>query len=272
MSLDEIQSILQNHQIKPNNLLGQNFLVDTSLFPLLCNYAELNYADVVLDAGAGFGFLTQYLAKKCKSVIAVEKDSKIAKILKENVKNYDNITVKNADILDVVPPAFNKIISLPPYYLSSQFVTWLLQYTFDYAVIVVQKEFAQKLVAPPGSEAYGWLTVISSVIIKAELLDEIPNWKFFPQPEVDSIILRLKPRLDSQITITNMHFFTNLTKWLFTQRNKKISNALIPFLKNECGLNKTATEEIVHKLHLREKRARELTPIEFGELANELAN
>jgi 16S rRNA (adenine1518-N6/adenine1519-N6)-dimethyltransferase len=159
MSLQEVKLQLQKYHITPNKLLGQNFLVDDSLFPKLSNYAALNNNDIVLDAGAGFGFLARFIADKCQTVVAVEKDPQIAKVLHEQVKSLNNVVVVEGDVLRVEVPFFNKVISLPPYYLSSQLVTWLLDRSFDCAVLVVQKEFADRLVAPVSSEKYGWLTV-----------------------------------------------------------------------------------------------------------------
>ncbi len=81
MSLEETKQLLRAHRISPNKLMGQNFMVEPSLYPKLCTYAEISKADVVLDAGAGFGWLTCFLADKCKSVVAVEKDPHVAMVL-----------------------------------------------------------------------------------------------------------------------------------------------------------------------------------------------
>ena len=80
---------------------------------------HLAKSDVVLDAGAGFGFLTRFLADKCKAVVAVEKDPQIAKCLREQVKGIGNVTVVEGDVLKAELPEFNKVIAIPPYYLSS---------------------------------------------------------------------------------------------------------------------------------------------------------
>ena len=161
MSLEETKQLLRTHRIVPNKLLGQNFMVEPSLYPKLCTYAALSKADVVLDAGAGFGWLTCFLADKCKAVVAVEKDPQVAAVLREQVKGLDNVTVVEGDVLKVALPEFNKVIAIPPYYLSSHLVIWLLERKVDCAVLILQKEFADRLVAPVGSEEYGWLTVVT---------------------------------------------------------------------------------------------------------------
>ena len=99
MSLEETKQLLRTYRITPNKLLGQNFMVEPSLYPKLCTYAALGGSDVVLDAGAGFGFLTRFLADKCKAVIAVEKDPQVAEVLREQVKGFGNVTVVEGDVL-----------------------------------------------------------------------------------------------------------------------------------------------------------------------------
>ncbi len=272
MSLEETKQLLRTHRISPNKLLGQNFMVEPSLYPKLCSYAALSEADVVLDAGAGFGWLTCFLADKCKSVVAVEKDPQIARVLREQVNGFGNVTVIEGDVLKVVLPDFNKVIAIPPYYLSSHLVTWLLERHIDCAVLILQKEFAAHLVAPVGSDEYGWLTVVTSQVVEVELLDPVPKAMFYPQPEVDSVILRLKPWSTKPFEVKTPALFVRMTKWLFTQRNKKLAKALSPFLRSNFKLNKQEAEKLALSLPFHDRRARELSPKDFGDLANALPN
>jgi 16S rRNA (adenine1518-N6/adenine1519-N6)-dimethyltransferase len=161
MSLEETKQLLRTHRISPNKLLGQNFMVEPALYPKLCSYAVLDSSDVVLDAGAGFGFLTRFLADKCRAVVAVEKDPQVAEVLREQVRDFGNVTVVEGDVLRAELPEFNKVIAIPPYYLSSNLVTWLIERRVDCIVMIVQKEFADRIAAPVGSEEYGWLTVVT---------------------------------------------------------------------------------------------------------------
>ncbi len=167
-------------------------MVEPSLYVKLCSYASLGSSDVVLDVGAGFGFLSRFLADKCKAVIAVEKDPQVGQVLQEQVKGFDNITIIQGDVLKTELPEFNKVIAIPPYYLSSHLVTWLLERKIDCAVMILQKEFAKRLVAVVGSEDYGWLTVVTFQHAEVELLDSVPKEMFYPQPEVDSVIFTTK--------------------------------------------------------------------------------
>jgi 16S rRNA (adenine1518-N6/adenine1519-N6)-dimethyltransferase len=271
MSLSETKSLLRTHRILPNKLLGQNFMVDDSVFPKLAEYASLNGADVVLDAGAGFGFLTRFLANKCKQVLAVEKDPSVAEVLREQITGLTNVTIIEGDVLRVDVPAFNKAVSIPPYYLSSHLITWLLDRGFECAVLIVQKEFADRLVANLGTEDYGWLAVVTYQHAEVKLLDAVPKWMFHPQPEVDSVIMQLKPWMTPPFSVKDEAQFRRLVRWLFTERNKKLNNALTPFIRNELKVDKANAAKIADGIPFCERRVRELSPKDFGAVANALA-
>ena len=271
MGLNETKQLLRTFRIAPNKLMGQNFMVEPSLYPKLTEYACLTQNDMTLDAGAGFGFLTKFLANKCKTVVAVEKDPRIAEVLREQVKGLGNVTVLEGDLLKTELPEFNKVVAIPPYYLSSRLVTWLLQRKIDCAVLILQREFANRLAANVGSEDYGWLTVITCHGARVELLDEVPKTVFYPQPEVDSVIVRLTPWKTAPFNVTDEDFFNRLVRWLFTERNKKLCNALVPFLKTTRKLRKEEAKKLAATAPFSEKRARELTPKNFGEVANAFA-
>jgi 16S rRNA (adenine1518-N6/adenine1519-N6)-dimethyltransferase len=270
MSLDQIEQLLQTYHISPNKVLGQNFLVDPFLYPRLASYADLHKSDLVLDVGAGFGFLTLYLAEKCKAVVAVEKDLQVAAVLRERVKQASNIEVIEGDVLKVPLPEFNKVIAAPPYYLSSHLVTWLLSKPIECAILVVQKEFAQRLIASVGSEEYGWLTVVTYQQMEVSLLDGVPKEMFIPAPEVDSIILSLKMRTVKPFEINDEKLFVQMVKWLFTERNKKLAKAVSPFLKTYFKLTKQEADKLARTLPFHDMRPRELSPEDFGALANAL--
>jgi len=272
MSLEEIQQLLQAFQITPNKLLGQNFMVEPAFYPKLVSYAELVSSDVVLDAGAGFGFLARFLADKCCSVIAVEKDLQIVSVLRQQTSCFDNIIVVEGDVLTIDLPSFNKVIAAPPYYLSSKLVLSLLEHKVDCAVLIVQKEFANRLIAEVGSEDYSWLTVMMCQKAQVELLDLVPKDMFYPSPEIDSVIIRIKPWHTPLFTVKNSLFFEQMVKWLFTERNKKLQNALEPFIRNTLKMSPQNFQKIIETLDYRQIRPRELTPENFGAIANAFAN
>jgi 16S rRNA (adenine1518-N6/adenine1519-N6)-dimethyltransferase len=272
MSLEETKQLLRTQRIAPNKLMGQNFMIEPSLYPKLVSYAELKGSDVILDAGAGFGFLTRFLSGKCKAVVAVEKDPQVVRVLREQVKGINNVTVIEGDVLKVALPSFNKVIAIPPYYLSSHLVPWILDRKVDCAVMILQKEFAERLVAPIGSEEYGWLTILTCQQAEAHLLDNVPKDMFHPSPEVNSVILSLKPHSTKPFEVKDEACFKRLLKWLFTQRNKKLAKALIPFLRSNFKLDKQTAEKLAQSQPFHDKRVREMSPKNFGELANALPN
>jgi 16S rRNA (adenine1518-N6/adenine1519-N6)-dimethyltransferase len=272
MSISETKRLLRERRIVPNRLLGQNFMIETSIFPLLSDYASLDKADVVLDAGAGFGFLTRFLANNCKAVIAVEKDPHVAEVLREQLRGAANVTVIEGDVLKAALPEFNKVVSIPPYYLSSRLVTWLLERKIECAVLILQREFAGRLVAAVGSEDYGWLTIVACHTAEVELLDAVPKSLFYPPSEVDSVIVRLTPWKAAPFEVKDAAFFRRLVQWLFTQRNKKLRNALPPFLKSTLKTSKEDAEKLACAFPFCDKRVRELSPKDFGVLANALVN
>ncbi|MEM2098520.1 MAG: 16S rRNA (adenine(1518)-N(6)/adenine(1519)-N(6))-dimethyltransferase RsmA [Candidatus Bathyarchaeia archaeon] len=271
MNVDEAKLLLRRFRIVPNKVLGQHFLTDSALFSRITEYAALSKTDVVLDAGAGFGFLTRFLADRCHSVVAVEKDAQVAAVLREQVRGVGNVTVVEGDVLKVALPEFTKVVSAPPYYLSSRLVMWLLERKIACAVLVLQKEFANKLVAIVGSENYGWLTVVAHHGAAVELFDAVPKELFYPPPTVDSVIVRLVPWQNPPFKVADTALFRRMVRWLFNQRNKKLDNALVPFLKSTFKLSKDEAKRYASAIPFGERRVRELAPKDFGALANALA-
>jgi 16S rRNA (adenine1518-N6/adenine1519-N6)-dimethyltransferase len=271
MNLEETKQLLRTHRISPNKLLGQNFMIEPNLYPKLCTYAALSKEDVVLDAGAGFGWLTNFLADKCRAVVAVEKDPQVARVLREQVKCLVNVTVVEGDVLKAELPEFNKVIAIPPYYLSSTLVMWLLGRRVDCTVLILQKEFVDRLVASVGSEEYGWLTVVTYLCAEVELLDHVPKAMFYPQPEVDSAIVSLKPWSKKIFQVKDQAFFVRMVKWFFTQRNKKVGKAIAPFIRDNFKMNKQDAEKFALTLPFHDKRPRELSPRDFGAIANAIS-
>ncbi|MEM2946714.1 MAG: 16S rRNA (adenine(1518)-N(6)/adenine(1519)-N(6))-dimethyltransferase RsmA [Candidatus Bathyarchaeia archaeon] len=272
MSLKEkAKLLLRKHRISPKKRLGQHFMVEPSIFQLLANYASLHKDDVILDIGAGLGFLTRFLADKCGRVLAVEVDSRLVRVLREQLGALSNVEVIEGDVFELPLRAFNKVISVPPYGISSALIQWLFDKKLECAVFVFQKEFANRLVASVGSEDYGWLTVLTYYHFNVELLDEVPKNFFYPQPEIDSIIVCLKPKLPSPFKLKDETLFAKLVQALFTQRNRKVRNAIQPFMRRENEVSKE-TVKVADSLPFHDRRVRELAPEDFGELANALSN
>jgi 16S rRNA (adenine1518-N6/adenine1519-N6)-dimethyltransferase len=266
--LERTKFLLREYRIFPNRLLGQNFMVDFSVLQSMAEYASLRRNDVVLDIGAGLGFLTRFLSDKCKSVLAVESDVQLVKVLREQVKDLSNVKLVEGDVLKASISRFSKVVSIPPYDISSRLLLWLFDKDFECAVLIFQKEFANRLVASVGSEDYGWLTVFTYYHVEVELLDDVPRRVFYPQPEVDSIIVRLKPRKVLPFKLKNEVLFKQLVRSLFTQRNRKVRNAILSFVKSMPAMATEEAVKLVEAFPFCDKRVRELAPEDFGVLAN----
>jgi 16S rRNA (adenine1518-N6/adenine1519-N6)-dimethyltransferase len=242
--------------------------VNINLLRRLISYASINKNDTVLEVGAGLGFLTQLLSSECKKVIAVEVDPKLARILREQLHNLQSVDLIKGDILKISLPSFTKVVSAPPYSISSPLLFRLLESKFDCAVLILQKEFAERLAASVGSKDYGRLTVNIYYKADVELLDYVPRKMFYPPPDVDSMMVSLKPR-EPPFQVENKEVFFELVQVLFIQRNKKVRNALIPFLHKREIKRKEALE-LADSTIYRDKRVRELAPEDFAILTKEL--
>jgi 16S rRNA (adenine1518-N6/adenine1519-N6)-dimethyltransferase len=266
--LQETMLILRRYKFLPKKRFGQNFLIDSELLQKLPDYASLSDPDIVLEVGAGLGFLTRLLAKKCRKVVAVEVDKHLVKILRKCLHDLQNVELIEGDVLRASIPSFNKVVSTPPYSISSPLLFWLLERNFDCAVLAFQKEFAERLNAPINSKEYSRLTVSTYYRADVELLDNMPKELFYPPPDVDSTIVRLKPR-KPPFSVENEKFFSELVQTLFTQRNRKVRKGIIPFLQRQ-GFGREEALKITDSLLFHDKRVRELAPEDFGAIANEI--
>ena len=266
--LQRAKHFLRLYGVSPKKRLGQNFTVDIDILQRLVSHASLTKDDVVLEVGAGFGFLTPLLSVACKKVIAVEVDSTLTNFLRKQLRSLQNVELIEGDVLKVSLPPFNKVVSAPPYSISSPLLFHLLENKFDSAVLILQKEFAERLAASVGTKDYGRLTVNVYYRADVELLDLVPRTMFYPTPDVDSMIVRLKPRA-APFHVDNEAMFFELVRTLFTLRNKKLRNALIPFLYQH-ELSRENAAELADSIIYSEMRVRELAPEDFGILSNEL--
>jgi 16S rRNA (adenine1518-N6/adenine1519-N6)-dimethyltransferase len=266
--LQRAKHLLRLYGFSPKKRLGQNFTVNSEILQRLVSHASLTKDDVVLEVGAGFGFLTPLLSGACKKVIAVEVDHTLVNFLRKQLHSLQNVELIEGDILNVSLPPFNKVVSAPPYSISSPLLFRLLENKFDSAVLILQKEFAERLAASVGSKDYGRLTVTIYYRADVELLGFVPRTMFYPPPDVDSMMVRLKPRA-APFHVDNEETFFELVRTLFTQRNKKVRNGLIPFLRKR-ELSKEDAVELADSMVYSAKRVRELAPEDFGILTNML--
>jgi len=243
-------------------------MTDRALLEKMISYASVSPEDVVLEVGAGLGFLTQLLAERCKRVVAVEIDGKLMGVLRDELHGKRNVEFVRGDVLNSPLPRFNKVVSTPPYSISSPLLFWLLDKGFDCAVLTFQEEFADRLTAQVGTRDYSRLTVATYYKADAELLDFVPKSAFYPPPDVNSIVVRLKPRAPP-FRVRDEETFFELVRIMFTQRNKKVRNAALPFLLKR-RIAKEKALKLADSLLFHQKRVRELAPEDFGVLTNEI--
>jgi 16S rRNA (adenine1518-N6/adenine1519-N6)-dimethyltransferase len=261
--------LLQVYGVRPKKRLGQHFLLDIVSLRNMISYADLSREDVVLEVGAGFGFLTRLLAERCRKVAAFEVDPKLVQALRKQLMDLENVELVEGDILKTSLPPFDKVVSTPPYSISSPLLFKLLEQDFKLAVLTFQEEFAERLAAPVGSKDYSRLTVAVYYQADVELLDRVPRTAFFPPPDVDSTIVRLKPKKEPPFHMKDEKEFFGLLKSVFTQRNKKLRNAVLNYLLKK-GMTKAKAQELADSLTFHDKRVRDLAPEDFGALTNEI--
>ena len=238
--------------------LGQNFLIDKNVAEREIKYADITNNDIVLEIGPGKGILTKLLADSAKKVIAIEIDMSLINKLKKTIP--ENVELIYGDCLKFdfkILPKFNKIVSNLPFQISSPITFKFLEHNFKSAVLIYQKEFADRMVAKPGSKEYSRLSVNTYYKAHCELLENIPSSRFRPQPNVDSCMIKLVPRKNPPFTVDSEEFFFDLTRKLFNFRRKKIGT----IIKDQYNVKNNQMPFI-------EQRVETLTPEQIGMLSN----
>jgi len=200
--LSEIIRLCKKYDIRLSPRLSQHFLHAEHVLDLEVSAASISENDIVLDIGAGFGFLTEKLAKFAKRVYAVEIDPRILKVLSVRLRDLidsGRVVVIRGDILRVdLPTDVNKIVSNPPFHIISHILfriarTYFVKSSFDLCVLIVQLDYAKKMMARLG-EKRSRLSATIQYFAEVEILHRISRRNFFPVPEVDAAIVRLVPR------------------------------------------------------------------------------
>jgi len=239
--------------------LGQHFLVDRRVLSRIGDYASLDLGDRVLEIGPGTGNLTEVLSARAGTVFAIEVDPSLASSLEGR---FDNVVVLRGDALRVSLPDYNKIVSNLPYQISSKITFRLLERPFDLAVLMYQREFAERMVAKPGTKEYGRLTINVSLRAEAEILERVPRGAFRPMPQVESAIVRLRPR-DERIAVDE-RIFDDLTRTIFSMRRKKVKRSLAAMKVSSEALSRIDPE-------LLEKRPQDLSLEEVVDMAEAIS-
>jgi 16S rRNA (adenine1518-N6/adenine1519-N6)-dimethyltransferase len=245
----------------------QHFLVDERVLDRLPTYLDADARGHVLEIGGGTGALTDRLLATCDRVTVVERDPTLAAFLRREFSDAidaDRLTVIEGDALDVAFPTVTASVSNLPYGASSELAFRLLPLGIP-TVLTFQYEFAERMVADPGTSEYGRLSVTAGHYADVELVESVPATAFDPKPAVESAVVRTTPR-DPAYAVDDEAFFLRFVKALFTQRRKTLRNA-VRNTTHISGLDDAEAVVTAAGEDRMSRRAGDLSPTEFAELA-----
>lgn len=269
----KMQDLLDKNEFRLKKQFGQNFIVDENIINNIISKAELNKDIMVIEIGPGAGSLTYKLATNSKNVLCYEIDTSLDPILKENLKDLDNVDVIFNDFLkadvkrDLEKYKFNKlyVVANLPYYITTPIITKIIEdeIPVDKIVVMVQKEVGDRFKAQPNSKDYNSLSIYLNYYYEISKLMDISRNIFIPKPNVDSIIVCFEKRSD-KVKVVDEKLFFKLVRDAFKQKRKNLRNNL-----KEYDLDKI--EKILNELGLNlNVRAEALSIETFAHIANNL--
>ena len=270
--------VLQKYNFAFQKRFGHNFLIDTHVLEKIIAASQISKEDFVLEIGPGIGTMTQYLAEYAREVAAVEIDNTLIPILKDTLKDWDNVTVINDDILkvDIRKLALErnggkpiKVVANLPYYITTPIIMGLFenQVPIDSITIMVQKEVADRMQVGPGTKDYGALSLAVQYYAKPEIVANVPPNCFMPRPKVGSAVIRLERYEKPPVEVSNEKLMFRIIRASFNQRRKTLVNGL----KNsqELSYSREEIEEVLNECGIPLNiRGEALTLAEFASLAN----
>jgi 16S rRNA (adenine1518-N6/adenine1519-N6)-dimethyltransferase len=220
--------------------LGQHHLADKRILRKILNSARIGRYEVVCEAGTGEGTLTQELCKHAKKVISFEIDSVLYMRALNYLSGFSNLYLVHSDIFKISKIEFHVFVSNLPYSRSKDAIEWLALRKFRTAVIMLQKEFVDKLQAKPGEPNYRLISVIGQYCFRIDILFDVSRTSFLPQPQVDSQVIRLTPYIERRIDTQTL----NVLNYFFSQRNKKVSSFARAFGTHQSSYRKWDSRRI----------------------------
>ncbi len=270
-SPEVVHYICKRFGIHMSKKLGQNFLISRRVVDDIVKAAQLEPGEPVLEVGPGIGTLTQGLAQSGADVTAVELDRRLLDVLDHTLEGYDNVRIIHGDILKVnIPEIMNhkpfKVVANLPYYITTPIIMSLLEMKLpiERLVVMVQKEVAQRMVATPGTKAYGALSVAVQYYTEPEIVLDVLPKSFLPAPEVTSSVVRCKLRKEPPVSVADEAILFRVIKAAFAQRRKTFSNTM-----KTTGLKKEEIEAILNRAQIDGNRRGETFDLqEFAHIAN----
>ena len=270
--------VLQKYNFSFQKKFGQNFLIDPHVLDKIIAAAEITKDDFVLEIGPGIGTLTQYLAEAARCVVAVEIDNNLIPILKDTLKDYDNVTMINEDILKVDigrrAEEYNegrpiKVVANLPYYITTPIIMGLFEsgVPIDNITVMVQKEVADRMQVGPGSKDYGALSLAVQYYAEPYIVANVPPNCFIPRPNVGSAVIRLTRYQKPPVDVKDPALMFKLIRASFNQRRKTLQNGLNN--STEIRYPKGKSIEAIESLGVPATgRGEALTLEQFAQLAN----
>ena len=232
------RAILERHGFTFKKSFGQNFLTDTNILQKIVDTAEIDKKVNVIEIGPGIGALTEFLAENAAEVMAFEIDDRLVPILADTLRDFDNVTVVNQDILKVDlaqyiaefknPDLPIKVVANLPYYITTPILMHLIEsgIPFSEFVVMMQREVADRISAQPNTKAYGSLSIAVQYYMTAKVAFIVPRTVFVPAPNVDSAILKMVRRDQPAVAVKDEKFFFKVSKASFVHRRKTLWNNL----------------------------------------------
>ena len=262
----ETIAVLNKYQFTFQKKFGQNFLIDTHVLEKIISAAGITEEDFVLEIGPGIGTMTQYLASAAREVCAVEIDKSLIPILEDTLKDYDNVTVINQDILkvDIAELAREKnqgkpikVVANLPYYITTPIIMGLFEshVPVESVTVMVQKEVADRMQVGPGTKDYGALSLAVQYYAEPYIVANVPPNCFMPRPKVGSAVIRLTRHKETPVRVKDEKLLFGIIRASFNQRRKTLANGLknyegLPFTKEEieeaisqCGFSPSVRGE-----------------------------
>ena len=232
------RAILERHGFTFKKSFGQNFLTDTNILQKIVDTADIDKNVNVIEIGPGIGALTEFLAESAAEVMAFEIDDRLVPILADTLRDFDNVTVVNQDILKVDlaqyiaefknPDLPIKVVANLPYYITTPILMHLIEsgIPFSEFVVMMQREVADRISAQPNTKAYGSLSIAVQYYMTAKVAFIVPRTVFVPAPNVDSAILKMVRRDQPAVAVQDEKFFFKVSKASFVHRRKTLWNNL----------------------------------------------
>jgi 16S rRNA (adenine1518-N6/adenine1519-N6)-dimethyltransferase len=233
----EVKKLLRRAGLKATGRLGQNFLADEKFLDIILAAAEITSKDTVIEIGPGLGVLTIELVKKAGQVVAVEVDDGLVSFLKKRFSSYNNITIIHEDILKTsLSQLINeqieyKVVANLPYYITSPILHYFTRAVPkpSLMVVMVQKEVAEAIAGTPGKMTA--FSVSLRIYSTPSIISYVPSESFYPQPKVDSAILRFEFFRKPAICVADIDGFIDFVRNGFSSPRKQIRNSLAQGLK-----------------------------------------